>query len=107
MFSGRIRDIPLYELDVGGLLRNGGKQAFPYTEFVLSMYNLGFLADALLARVFRDCGLDFDRWYPLHRRLLGTARFAVASRRDRERHRRTLDTVRERFDIRCGPLVQA
>lgn len=107
MFSGRIRDLPLYELDVGGLLRKGGKQAFPYTAFVLSMYNLGLLADALPTRVFRDCGLDFDRWYPLHRRLLGTARFAVANRRDRERHRRTLDTVRERFDVRCGPLIQA
>ncbi|WP_418001807.1 hypothetical protein ACNO8X_16105 [Mycobacterium sp. PDNC021] len=25
-------------------------------------------------------------------------------RRDREHHRATLDTIRERYDVRCGPL---
>jgi hypothetical protein len=25
--------------------------------------------------------------------------------REREHQRRTLDTVRERFDVRCGPLA--
>ncbi|MFD4293316.1 FAD-dependent oxidoreductase [Rhodococcus sp. NPDC058532] len=105
MFAGRIRDVPLYELDVGGLFAGGGKHVFPYTAMALAMYNLGMLADALPATVFRDCGLDFDRWYPIHRRLLGTARFAAANHRDRAHHRRTLDTVRERFDVRGGPLV--
>ncbi|MDH6284710.1 hypothetical protein M2280_005971 [Prescottella agglutinans] len=106
MFSGRIRDVPLYEIDLGNLLRNGGKPAFSYTLMALAMYNLGLLADALPAGSFRNCGLDFDRWYPLHRRLMGTVRFLVATHRDREHNRRTLDTVRERFDIRCGPLIQ-
>ncbi|MGW0045163.1 FAD-dependent oxidoreductase [Rhodococcus sp. NPDC003348] len=107
LFSGRIREIPLYELDVGGLLRNGGKPVFSYTVMTLAMYNLGLIADALPSRVLRDCGLNFDRWYPMHRQLQGAARFAVTSHRDREHHRRTLDTVGERFDIRCGPLIQA
>jgi hypothetical protein len=30
----------------------------------------------------------------------------LTHRREREHLRRTLDTVRERFDIRCGPLSQ-
>jgi hypothetical protein len=38
--------------------------------------------------------------------MVGTARFMLTHRRDREHYRRTLDTVRERFDVRCGPLVQ-
>jgi hypothetical protein len=49
-------------------------------------------------------GLDFNRWYPLPRRMIGTARFMLAHRREREHLRRTLDTVRERFGVRSGPL---
>ena len=68
-------------------------------------HNLSLIADNVPNKVFTECGLDFDRWYPLPHRLLGTARFMITHRRDRAQHRRTLDTVRERFDIRCGPLV--
>jgi hypothetical protein len=31
-------------------------------------------------------------------------RFLLTHRREREHQRRVLDTVRERFGIRCGPL---
>ena len=56
--------------------------------------------------MFTECGLDFNRWYPLPRRMVGTAQFMLTHRREREHQRRTLDTVHERFDVRCGPLVQ-
>jgi hypothetical protein len=38
------------------------------------------------------------------RRLPGLIRFMLTHRRTRERSRRALDNVRERFDVRCGPL---
>jgi len=97
------RDGPLYELDMEDL-RKKLNAVFPYTVFSLAQYNLGLIADSVPTKVFRDCGLDFDRWYPLPRRLLGTARFMLTHRREREHQRRSLDTVRERFDVRCGPL---
>ena len=106
LMSGKATTVPLYELDWKGLLDGGGKPAFSYAVMALAMYNLGLLADALPSRVFRDCGLDFDRWYPAPRRLAGQARFAATSHRDRNHHRRTLDTIRGRFGIRCGPLVE-
>ena len=31
----------------------------------------------------------------------------LAQRREREHLRHTLDTVREPFDVRCGPLIHA
>jgi hypothetical protein len=36
--------------------------------------------------------------------MVGMARFALTHRREREHQRHILDTVRERFDVRCGPL---
>ena len=34
-----------------------------------------------------------------------TVRFMLTHRREREHQRRSLDTVRERFNVRCGPVV--
>lgn len=104
MFLDKLGDIPLYELDIQDL-REKSKTVFPYALVSMAQYNLGLIADAVPATVFRDCGLDFDRWYPLPRRLAATARFVLTHRRDREHLRRSLDLVRERFDVRCGPLA--
>jgi hypothetical protein len=106
MFLNKIRDIPLYELDVQDLLKKS-KIVLPYALFTLTQHNLSLIADSVAAKVFQDCGLNFDRWYPLPRRLIGTARFMLTHRRQREHLRRTLDTVRERFEVRCGPLTHA
>ncbi|MBV8347684.1 MAG: FAD-dependent oxidoreductase, partial [Mycolicibacterium sp.] len=102
----KISDIPLYELDAMDL-RNKSNAAFPYTLFSLVQHNLSLISDSVPAKVFSECGLDLNRWYPLPRRIVGTAQFMLAHRREREHLRRTLDTVRERFDVRCGPLTPA
>ncbi len=103
LFLGKINDVPLYELD-GQDLRAKCRAAGPYTLISLVQYNLSLVSDSVPAKVFQECGLDFDRWFPLPRRLVGTARFMLTHHREREHWRRTLDTVRERFDVRCGPL---
>jgi Pyridine nucleotide-disulphide oxidoreductase len=105
LFLGKIKDVPLYELD-GQALRAKSRAAGPYTLVSLVQYNLSLISDSVPAKVFGECGLDFDRWFPLHRRIVGMARFALTHHREREHWRRTLDAVRERFDIRCGPLAQ-
>lgn len=101
----RLRSTPLYELDGQELLAKS-RTAFPYVLLTLAQYNISLMADQLPAKVFAQCGLDFDRWYPWPRRMAGTARFMLTHRREREHQRRTLDTVRERLDLRCGPLHQ-
>lgn len=106
MMSGAGREVPIYEMDMFDLYRKSHK-AFPYATALLAQYNLGLYADHLPLKAFRECGLDFDRWYPLPRRLWATASFMRTHRRDRDQLRRTLDTVRDRFDVRCGPLASA
>lgn len=103
LFLGKIKDVPLYELDMA-VLRRTSNAAFPYTIFSLAQHNLSLIYDAVPTKVFLDCGLDLDRWYPLPRRMAATARFMLMHRREREHQRKILDTVRERFDVRCGPL---
>lgn len=104
LLSGKLRDVPLYEVDFLELYTKARK-AFPYTLMALVELNLGLYFDNLPAKAFRECGLDFDRWYPLPRQLLATAKFVRNHRREREHLRQTLDTVHERFGVRCGPLA--
>jgi hypothetical protein len=106
LFLDKLKDLPLYELDMLDL-RTKSKTVFPYALLTLAQYNISLIADSVPAKAFRECGLDFDRWYPLPRRLAATARFMRTHRGEREHQRRTLDTVRDRFDVRCGPLAEA
>ena len=103
LFLDKLGELPLYEVDWMGL-RQKTPLAFPYVLFALVQHNLGLIYDNVPRHIFSENGLDFDNWYPLPRRLPGLARFMLTHRRERERQRRVLDTVRERFDIRCGPL---
>jgi thioredoxin reductase len=103
LFLDKLGEIPLYEVDWQEL-RQKAPLAFPYVLFALVQHNLSLIYDNVPSRVFAENGLDFDRWYPLPRRVPGLARFMLAHHRERERQRRVLDTVRERFHIRCGPL---
>ena len=106
LLSGKLGDVPLYELDILDLYEKARK-AFPYTLMTLVELNLGLCLDSLPSKAFRECGLDFDRWYPLPRQLFATARFVRNHRREREHLRHTLDTVHDRFGVRCGPLQSA
>jgi hypothetical protein len=100
----KLKDVPLYEVDVLEAYEKS-RTVFPYVLFAMAQYNLGLISDNVPAKAFSECGLDFDRWYPLPRRMIGAARFMLMHRRERETLRRSLDAVRERFDVRCGPLV--
>jgi cation diffusion facilitator CzcD-associated flavoprotein CzcO len=103
LFSGKIRDVPLYELDIFDLY-DKSRKAFPYAIFALVQHNLSLYADNIPTKAFRECGLDFDRWYPMPRQLWAQAKFLRTHRKERERLRGVLDTVRERHGVRCGPL---
>jgi hypothetical protein len=68
------------------------------------MYNLGRFARALPPKVFIDCGLDFDPWYPAVRRMAGAAAVLATRPWDASRYRKTLDTLGQRFDVQVARL---
>jgi hypothetical protein len=104
LFLDKIRDVPLYELDAQDI-RTKAPVASPYVLLSLLQHNTSLIIDSVPTKVFLDCGLNLDRWYPLPRRMVATAGFMRAHRREREHCRRALDTLRERFDVRCGPVI--
>lgn len=103
MFLGRLHDARLYELDLEGLATKN-RSVVIYASFALALYNLGRIARVVPKQVIMGCGLDYDRWYPTPRRMLGAIRFLRAQRGLGRRNRRSLDAIAERYDVRCGPL---
>ncbi|MFD4369733.1 FAD-dependent oxidoreductase [Rhodococcus sp. NPDC058521] len=106
LFLDKLRDLPLYELDALDL-RKKSNAVFPYAVGSLTMHNLSLMLDSVPNKVLLDCGLDLDHWYPLPRRMIGTMQFMLTHRRGRDHLRDTLDIVRERFDVRCGPVIHS
>lgn len=104
LFTGKITEVPLYQADGNALLRLSTPAAVG-GAVTLSQYNLGLAFDALPAKVFQGFGLDFDRWYPLPRRLVGQVKFVARHKRQREHYRRSLDTLAERFGVDVGPVI--
>lgn len=102
-FLDRLADAPLYELDLHGLLRNAPEAALAVWSSLI-MYNLSLVSERVPLKAFRDNGLDFDRWYPPVRRFAGQLQFMRNHKRDRQHHRRALDTFSRLTNVRCGPL---
>ena len=104
MFTGQLGRVGLYELDIQDL-SSKAKPIVVYASMTLALHNLSIIADALPKKALMDCGLDYDLWYPLPRRMVGVAEFLRTHRSDRAHHRETLDTLGRRFNVRAGPLA--
>ena len=102
-FLDLLDKLPLYELDMQSL-NERNKKALPFTAISLALYNLGLIVDAVPQDVLLRCGLDFDRWYPLYRRILAISRLRQGKLAKRAHFRATLDRMQQRYGIRLGLL---
>ncbi|HWJ82109.1 MAG TPA: FAD-dependent oxidoreductase [Nocardioides sp.] len=103
LMRDQLHRAPLCEIDWYDLRRSAGSATTPAMWAVL-MHNFTVLLGSLPISVFLRSGLDVDRWYPEPRRQLGALAFLLTRRRQQAHYRRTIDTVRERYGVRCGPL---
>jgi hypothetical protein len=98
-----LHKLPLYELDMQGV-RRANRDVAAIVLAPHGLYNASLIIRAVPRSVFEEFGADLSRWYPAPRRVIDGLRFVAFLRRKPDHMRRTLDTVRERFNIRCGLL---
>ncbi|WP_172296411.1 FAD-dependent oxidoreductase [Pseudoruegeria sp. HB172150] len=102
-YRDKLRDLPLYEFD-GETLHTRNRRIYHTALLTLTYMNQIVMMGALPLKVFTDCGLDIDRHYPIHRRLLALADLKLNGNRYVEHCRKALDTVWLTQAFRCGPL---
>lgn len=104
--AGELASLPLYETDVAEL-RDASRDAFPAAAIALTLHNTSVIVNRLPRWVMNENGLDFMLLFPMHRRLLAIAKL-MAFLKQRPGHlARAMDTVRERFGVRLGPIGAA
>ena len=67
--------------------------------------NQAIAVQALPLTLLSRCGIDFDRWYPFPRRVVGLLKMKAHAQRDIPRCSKTLDRVADRFGVHCRPLA--
>jgi hypothetical protein len=100
-----IRQMPLYALDMDSL-KGKDPRFFFLTCLTHSFLNMMTIMDHVPLTVFSRCGLDLNRWYPLHRRLISFARLKVSKRRYIAHCRMVLDQLHQSEDISCEAKLQ-
>ena len=78
MFAGHLGSAGLYAMDMEELYSKA-KPVVIYASMSLMIHNLSVISETLPKRALMDCGLDYDRWYPMPRRALGTIAFLRSS----------------------------
>jgi hypothetical protein len=102
-YLGVLHRLPLFEIDLVSLYR-ASPEIVALALGSQILHNTGLIMRATPRRVFGECGVDFERWYPLPRQLLDGISFLRFMKHHPDHFRRALDVVRERFGVRCGPL---
>ncbi len=104
LYLDKLGTLPLYEMNYQALAGKN-KVAFAPVGLTHSLYNTLLIIGSTPGSVIRDCGLDFDRWFPMLRKIRGGLRLKREGPQIAERLRHTLDRVRERYELECGVLA--
>ena len=102
----KLAAVPLYEVDVAEL-RGANREVFPATAITLTLYNSAVIIKHLPRWALEENGLDFMLMFPMHRRLLAFGKLMLHLKLHPTLFADAMDTVRERFNIRLGPLSHA
>lgn len=103
MFRDKLGTVPLYQFPMN-LLAHRAKEHIGGAGATQAVLNTLMLMRALPPRIFNDCRLDFQQWYPPPRRLPILARYLVMNGRYQARFSAELDALSRRTGIAMGPL---
>ena len=99
-FLNLLRTMPLYVLDMNSL-KGHPPQFYFLTCLTHSFHNMMVFMNHLPLSVFSRCGLDINRWFPLHRRLISFARIKLRKHRYIGHSRTVLDRLHSNGSISC------
>lgn len=103
LFSGNLEKVPFYVLDQNALMQKDRK-TWQVTGTAQGLLNAILVSQALPFRVFRQFGLDFDRWHPMHKRVAGMIDLQIHREKYARHCRHVLDQIAPSHGVLCAPL---
>lgn len=78
------------------------KKAFLFAISAQAIHNLIYFIEALPHSVVYNCGLNYDKWFPLHRQLPFLMNVILNKKKHLKETKAVLDEIMERYDIDAG-----
>lgn len=103
LYSGKIKNAPIFVADMDEIFRKDRK-LWQIAVATQSFLNTVALIDTLPFRVVDRCGLDLDRWHPLHRRLAAFLDIKIHKNKYIDHCKRTLNYVAASHNVKCHAL---
>lgn len=102
-YLNKLANLPLYQINYRDLDQQDST-VWPIAAMTQFLYNTLLIMQVVPTKIMQECGLDFNLWYPLPRRIPVMLRLLVNRQRYLDHCRAALDRVRETQGIECGPL---
>ena len=103
LYRNQLLQVPLYAIDLPDIVAKN-KAALGSIAEATVVLNVLRLMKALPMRVFNDCLLDFNRWFPLPRRLPILLRYMISNDRIATHCEKSLERLRQDSGIQMGVL---
>lgn len=103
-YRGLLRDSGFYMINQEELFQKN-RTAWIGATSTQAYLNQTLAVQALPLTLLDKCNLDFDRWYPLPRRMAALLKMKTGAARELPHCRKALDRVAKRFNVHCTALT--
>lgn len=104
-FRDKFKEVPVHYFNHHRLMKKS-KKAFLFAISAQAVYNLIRFIDALPLSVVYNCGLNYDKWFPLHRQLPFLTQVILNKKKHLRETKAVLDQIMKEYDIEHGVVGQ-
>ncbi len=104
-FRDQFKNVPIRQFNHFKLIKKD-KQLFLFGIVAQAIHNLIYFTDALPFKVVNDCGLNFDKWYPLHRQLAVVLDLLINKKKYLAHTSKILEQINAKYDVENGVIGQ-
>ena len=104
-FRNKFKEVPVYYFDHHDLIKKS-KNGLLVAACAQAVYNLIRFIEALPLSVVYSCGLNYDKWYPLHRQLPFLTQVTLNKKKNIKEMKAVLDQIMQQYDIEHGMVGQ-
>lgn len=100
-FLDRFKETEIYEFDHVDLIKKD-KRSFFHAVSAQTIHNLLSIIESLPLKAVLNCGLNFDKWYPLHRQLSVFIKLLQKKQKYKKHSSEVLENICKKYSVYNG-----